>query len=78
MSRCALKIDFRKAFDTINWELILLGLRTIGVPISMIRWIEVYMSIIHFSMAMNEELHGFFQSARGIRQGDCLCWLLRA
>jgi len=70
MSRCALKIDFRKAFDTVNWELILFGLRTIGIPISMIRWIEVYMSIIHFSVATNEELHGFFQSTRGIRQGD--------
>ena len=39
MSKCVLKINIRKAFDIVNWEFILLGLRTIGVPSSMIRWI---------------------------------------
>src|SRR6516165_6265357 len=29
--RCALKVDIRKAFDTMSWEFILLGLRTIGL-----------------------------------------------
>ncbi|KAJ6882043.1 hypothetical protein NC651_028604 [Populus alba x Populus x berolinensis] len=60
MSRCALKINIKKAFETINWEFILLGLRTIEVPSSMIRWIEVCMSTVHFSMTINRELHGFF------------------
>ena len=62
MFRCALQIDIKKAFDTVNWEFILLGLKIIGVPNSMIRWIKVGMSTVHFSMAMNgeQELHGFF------------------
>jgi len=72
VSRCALKIDIRKAFDTVSWEFILLGLRAIGVPNAMVRWIEVCVSTAHFSVAVNGELHGFFQSARGIRQGDPL------
>jgi hypothetical protein len=64
--RCALKIYIKKDFDTISWEYILLGLRAIGVPSSMIKWIEVYISIMYFSVAMNKELHGFFLSYQGI------------
>ena len=64
--RCALKIYIKKDFDTISWEYILLGLRAIGVPSSMIKWIEVYISIMYFSVAMNKELNGFFLSYQGI------------
>ena len=66
MPRCALKIYIKKAFDTISWEYILLGLRAIRVPSSMVKWIDVYMSIRYFLVAMNKELHGFFLSYQGI------------
>ena len=70
--RCALKVDIRKAFDTVSWDFIILGLRTIGIPDSMIRWIEGCMTSAHFSVALNGDLHGFFPSFRGLRQGDPL------
>ncbi|KAG6780113.1 hypothetical protein POTOM_012965 [Populus tomentosa] len=31
-ARCALKVDLRKAFDTISWPYILMGLKAIGIP----------------------------------------------
>ena len=70
--RCALKVDIRKAFDTVSWDFILLALRTIGIPDTMIRWIQTCITTAHFSVALNGELHGFFRSGRGIRQGDPL------
>ena len=71
-ARCALKVDLRKAFDTISWPYILMGLKAIGIPDRMVRWIHLCISSAHFSVGINGLLHGFFQSSRGIRQGDPL------
>jgi len=66
MPRYALKIYIRKAFNTVRWEYILLGLRAIKVPSSMVKWIEVCMSTTYFLVVMNEELHGFLPYYQGI------------
>ncbi|KAJ7009374.1 hypothetical protein NC653_000138 [Populus alba x Populus x berolinensis] len=71
-SNCALKIDLRKAFDTVSWEFILAGLTTIALPQCMINWIKICISTAHYTINMNGELHGFFKSTRGLRQGDPL------
>ncbi|XP_044461803.1 uncharacterized protein LOC123193082, partial [Mangifera indica] len=36
------------------------------------KWIETCMTTPHFSVALNGDLHGFFSSSRGVRQGDPL------
>jgi len=64
MPRCDLKIDIRKAFDTVSWEFILTALRAIGVSGAMVRWIEVCIYTTHFYVAMNGKSHGFFPSSR--------------
>ena len=70
--RCAMKIDLRKAFDTIRWEYILQGLNAIGIPQAMVNWIKSCIATPHFSISINGELQGWFKSSRGIRQGDPL------
>jgi hypothetical protein len=35
-SRCALKIDLKKAFDTVSFDFILAGLHAIGIPHDMV------------------------------------------
>lgn len=70
--RCALKVDLRKAFDTVSWEFILAGLHAIGIPQTMTSWIKQCISTAHYSISLNGELHGFFKASRGIRQGDPL------
>jgi len=72
MSRCALEIDIKKAFDIVSCDFILTGLRAIGAPGVMVRWIEVCMSTTYFSMAMNGENHGLFPSFKGLQQDDSL------
>ena len=49
-----------------------MGLKAIGIPDRMVRWIHLCISSAHFSVSINGLLHGFFQSSRGIRQGDPL------
>jgi len=71
-ANCALKIDLRKAFDTVSWEFILAGLEAIAIPQCMITWIKICISTAHYTINMNGELHGFFKSTRGLRQGDPL------
>ena len=71
-ARCALKIDLKKAFDTISWQFILKGLQCIGIPVRMINWIHACISSAFFSVGLNGSLHGFFPSSRGLRQGDPL------
>lgn len=71
-ARCALKIDLRKAFDTVNLDFIMVGLHAISLPHCMIRWITTCITTVHYTMNINGELHGFFQGTRGIRQGDPL------
>jgi len=71
-ARCALKIDLKKAFDTVSWEFILAGLAAIAIPPAMITWITTCITTTHYSISINRESHGFFKASRGIRQGDPL------
>jgi mannosylglycoprotein endo-beta-mannosidase len=71
-SRCALKIDLKKAFDTVSLDFIIAGLHAIGIPHDMINWIKTCITTVHYTININGELHGFFQATRGIRQGDPL------
>jgi hypothetical protein len=66
-SRCALKIDLKKAFDTVSLDFIIAGLHAIGIPHDMINWIKTCITTVHYTININGELHGFFQASRGIR-----------
>lgn len=68
--KCTLKIDLRKAYDSISWEFLFDLLIGLGFPLSFAGWIKECVSTASFSIAINGELHGFIQGKRGIRQGD--------
>ncbi|KAL2228525.1 UNVERIFIED_CONTAM: hypothetical protein Sindi_1832200 [Sesamum indicum] len=70
--RCALKVDIRKAYDTVEWDFLLAVLQLFGFPTKFTRWIEECVSTTSFSIGLNEKPHGFFTGARGLRQGDPL------
>jgi hypothetical protein len=70
--RCLLKVDFRKAFDSVQWvflEQLLLQLGFLGRFVSLLMQC---VSTVSYSVAVNGDLHGFFMGKSGVRQGDPL------
>ncbi|KAL2224003.1 UNVERIFIED_CONTAM: hypothetical protein Sindi_3039700 [Sesamum indicum] len=70
--RCALKVDIRKAYDTVDWDFLIEVLEMFGLPITFVKWIEECVTTPSFSIGLNGKPHGFFRGARGLRQGDPL------
>ncbi|KAL8463730.1 hypothetical protein ACS0TY_034404 [Phlomoides rotata] len=68
--RCTLKVDLRKAYDTISWEFLENVLHGLGFPLVFANWIMECVSTPSYSIAINGSSEGFFQGKRGIRQGD--------
>ncbi|KAL0401950.1 UNVERIFIED_CONTAM: Retrovirus-related Pol polyprotein from type-2 retrotransposable element R2DM [Sesamum latifolium] len=68
--RCALKVDIRKAYDTVEWDFLMAVLRLFGFPSLFISWIEECVTMPSFSVCLNGSPHGFFKGARGLWQGD--------
>ncbi|CAA7032183.1 unnamed protein product [Microthlaspi erraticum] len=71
-SRCAIKIDISKAFDSVQWPFLLNTLSAMNLPAQFIHWINLCISTASFSVQVNGELAGFFRSTRGLRQGCSL------
>ena len=67
-----LKVDIRKAFDTVCWDFIIKLLQAQGFPQMFTTWVRECISSPRFSVAINGELAGFFQGKKGLRQGDSI------
>ncbi|KAK4384337.1 hypothetical protein Sango_3070900 [Sesamum angolense] len=62
--RCALKVDLRKAYDTVEWDFLFATLRMFGFPAIFIRWIEECVTSAHYSVIVN----GCMDSLQGHEQ----------
>lgn len=71
-SRCAIKIDISKAFDSVQWPFLRTVLKAIKIPDQFITWIMKCVELASFSVQVNGELAGYFNSSRGLRQGCSL------
>lgn len=71
-SRVCMKVDLKKAFDSVNREFIYYMLHCMGFPSTWIDWIRECISTPSFSVMVEGSPAGFFCSNRGIRQGDPL------
>ena len=67
-----LKIDIRKAFDTVCWDFVIKVLEAQQFPPIFITWVTECISSPRFSVAINGELAGFFEGKKGLRQGDSI------
>jgi hypothetical protein len=72
------KLDLEKAYDHVNWGFLLYLLQQCGFGERWRAWIERCISTVRFSILINGTPEGFFNSLRGIRQGNLLSPLLFA
>ena len=66
------KLDIEKAYDNVNWSSLFTVMQKLGFGEKWIGWIKWCISTASFSMLVNGTSKGFFQSSRGLRQGDPL------
>jgi len=71
-TRCAIKIDISKAFESVQWPFLINVLTVLWFPRDFIHWINLCITTASFSVQVNGEQAGYFQSSRGLRQGCAL------
>ncbi|XP_026399752.1 uncharacterized protein LOC113295636 [Papaver somniferum] len=68
--RCSLKIDLKKAYDTVSWKTVIDTMKKMGFYDQFLQWIFLCMSTAKYYILMNGSPHGFFDASRGLRQGN--------
>ena len=71
-SKCALKLDLHKAFDSVDWNFIISMLLKLKFPPLFVTWIKACITTTMFSVKVNGVISGYFKGAKGLRQGDPL------
>ena len=72
----AIFLDFRKAFDTIEWSYLSSAIKAFNFGPDIQRWIEVIYHDVSSCVLNNGHASSFFQLHRGVRQGCPLSGLL--
>ena len=66
------KLDIEKTYDNVDWSFLLTVMQKMGFGEKWIGWIKWCISTTSFYVLVNGTSMGFFQSLRGLRQGDPL------
>ena len=66
------ELDIEKAYDHLNWDFLYQVMDKMGLGRKWLNWIRWCISMASFSVLVNGTSIGFFQSSRGLRQGDPL------
>ena len=69
-ARCTVKVDLRKAYDSIHWEFIRDLLVQLEFPQKFIDWSMLCVTTPSFTLNTNGSSCGFFQGKKGLRHGD--------
>ena len=67
-----IKLDMAKAYDRMEWDILLEVLIAFGFSVSFSKLINECISSVTYSILLNGSPFGNFKTSRGIRQGDPL------
>ncbi|XP_074313317.1 uncharacterized protein LOC141648506 [Silene latifolia] len=74
--RCLIKVDLKKAYDSVNWLFLKHMLEALCFPDHFKHLIMECVSTASYSLVLNGETFGHFHGKKGLRQGDPLSPLL--
>jgi hypothetical protein len=66
------KIDFEKAYDKVKWSFLQQALRMKGFPPEWCNWIARFIQGGSVRIKVNDDIGYYFQTLKGLRQGDPL------
>ena len=62
--------DFEKAFDTLDWNFLMITLQAFGFGSDICRWVETLYKHGKSCISVNGQISSWFSISRGCRQGD--------
>ena len=68
--------DFRKAFDTVDFNILLKRLQSLGVRDNYLKWLHSFLSGRYIQVVLNDVFSSPFQVRCGVSQGSVLGPLL--
>jgi retron-type reverse transcriptase len=71
-----LKLDFKKAYDKINWSFVQQTLCMKDLSSTWRKWIASFIKGGHVGIKVNDQVGKNFQTRKGVRQGDPLSPIL--
>ncbi|XP_074320087.1 uncharacterized protein LOC141656897 [Silene latifolia] len=74
--RFLLKVDLKKAYDSVSWEFLEQMLGALNFPAQFISLLMECVRSASYSLVLNGDIFGFFMGKKGLRQGDPLSPLL--
>ncbi|WVZ50906.1 LOW QUALITY PROTEIN: hypothetical protein U9M48_002112 [Paspalum notatum var. saurae] len=72
LNRVVLKLDFEKAYDKVDWDFLQQTLWVKGFSNRWCDWIKKVVSKGNVNVKVNDDLGHYFQTKKGVRQGDPL------
>jgi hypothetical protein len=67
-----LKIDFEKAYDKVEWPFLQQVMRMKGFDSKWCKWVEEFVRRGSVGIKVNDDIDHYFQTQKGLRQGDPL------